>query len=63
MTDNPVLKRGDEGPDVARVQDLLNRDGAILEPDGDFGGGTEVAVREFQGRSGLNVSAVVDNPT
>jgi GH24 family phage-related lysozyme (muramidase) len=63
MADNPVLKRGDKSPDVARAQDLLNRDGAILEPDGDFGGGTEVAVREFQARSGLTVSAVVDNPT
>src|ERR1035441_6675882 len=63
MADNPVLKRGDKSPDVARAQDLLNRDGAILEPDGDFGSGTEVAVREFQARSGLTVSAVVDNPT
>jgi len=63
MVDDPVLKRGDKSPDVARAQDLLNRDGAILEPDGIFGGGTEVAVREFQGRSGLTVSAVVDSPT
>jgi GH24 family phage-related lysozyme (muramidase) len=63
MADNLVLKRGDKGPDVARAQDLLNRDGAILDTDGDFGGGMEVAVREFQVRSGLKVSAVVDDPT
>lgn len=63
MADNPLLKRGDKSPDVARAQDMLNRDSAILEPDGDFGGGTEAAVREFQARSGLTVSAVVDNPT
>ena len=63
MADNPVLKRGDKGPDVARAQDLLNRDGAILQADGDFGSGTEVAVREFQSRAGLTVSAAVDSPT
>jgi len=63
MAVNSLLKRGDKSPDVARAQDLLNRDGAILEPDGDFGGGTEAAVREFQARSGLTVSAVVDDPT
>ena len=63
MAANPVLKRGDNSPDVARAQDLLNRDGAILEPDGDFGGGTDLAVREFQARSGLTVSAVIDDPT
>ena len=63
VADNPVLKRGDKSSDVARAQDLLNRDGAILEADGAFGGGTEVAVREFQARSGLTVSAVIDDPT
>jgi peptidoglycan hydrolase-like protein with peptidoglycan-binding domain len=63
VADNPVLKRGDEGPDVARFQDLVNRDGAILQADGDFGSGTEVALREFQARSGLTVSAAVDGPT
>ena len=63
MPDNPVLKRGDKSLDVQRAQDLLNRDGAILDPDGDFGGGTEAAVREFQARFGLAVSGVADDST
>jgi peptidoglycan hydrolase-like protein with peptidoglycan-binding domain len=63
MPDNPVLKRGDKSPKVQQAQDLLNRDGAILDPDGDFGGGTEVAVGEFQARYALAVSGVIDVPT
>jgi putative peptidoglycan binding protein len=63
VADNRVLKRGDKGPNVARAQELLNRDGAILLADGDFGSATEVALREFQARSGLTVSAAVDGPT
>jgi hypothetical protein len=63
VADNPVLRQGDKGPTVARAQDLLNRDGAILEADADFGSATVVAVREFQARSGIIVSAAVDSPT
>ncbi len=31
-----VLRLRDNGADVIEAQDLLNRAGAILEPDGDF---------------------------
>jgi GH24 family phage-related lysozyme (muramidase) len=43
------LKLHDKGPDVAEAQELLNRNGAMLEADGAFGKSTEDAVREFQG--------------
>jgi len=49
------LKRHDKGPDVAEAQDLLNRNGAMLEADGDFGKGTDEAVREFQGAAATGV--------
>jgi len=58
-----VLKLHDKGPDVAEAQGLLNRNGAILEADGDLGSGTEDAVREFQGAVGLPVSGAVDAAT
>ena len=44
-----VLKLHDNGADVIEAQGLLNRAGAILEPDGDYGGGTEAAVRDASG--------------
>jgi len=63
MANDPLLKRGDQGPSVAEAQDLLNRSGAILDPDGDFGGGTEAAVREFQEAEKLTVNGQVDAAT
>jgi hypothetical protein len=62
---DPMLKRGDQGPSVIEAQDLLNRNGAILDADGDFGGGTEVAVREFQAAAvpSLPVTGVIDGAT
>lgn len=57
------LKLRDRGPDVIEAQGLLNRNGAILEPDGDFGTGTGDAVREFQRAAGLPVTAVIDAAT
>ena len=50
---DPLLKLHDKGVDVIEAQGLLNRNGAILDPDGDFGKGTETAVREFQAAAGL----------
>lgn len=58
-----LLKLKDKGVDVAEAQDLLNRDGAILDADGDFGGGTEKAVREFQAARTLRVSGAIDDAT
>ena len=48
---NPKLRKGDKGPEVARLQRLLNAAGASpqLTDDGDFGGKTKTAVIAFQG--------------
>jgi len=61
--ENPVLKREDKGQDVIAAQELLNRSGAILDPDGDFGMGTETAVREFQLMQGIPKTGIIDAAT
>ncbi len=48
----PLLRRGDQGPDVIRLQSLLNRVGAMLSPDGDFGAGTECGIKYAQDVAG-----------
>ncbi|MBK04897.1 MAG: hypothetical protein CL920_25035 [Deltaproteobacteria bacterium] len=50
-----VLKRGAKGTTVKELQQLLNRAGAspALTADGDFGRGTENAVKAFQRKHGL----------
>jgi hypothetical protein len=58
-----VLKVHDNGADVIEAQGLLNRAGAILDPDGSYGGGTEAAVREFQGANSLPVTGTIDANT
>ena len=60
---DPLLKLHDKGADVIEAQGLLNRNGAILDPDGDFGKGTETAVREFQAAAGLPDSGTIDAAT
>jgi len=57
------LSRGDTGLDVELAQGLLNRDGALLDEDGAFGGGTKIAVQACQTKAGLSASGVVDDPT
>jgi GH24 family phage-related lysozyme (muramidase) len=58
--DSPVLKRGDKSADVMEAQGLLNRNGAILDPDGSFGGESADAVREFQAGRGIPVTGIID---
>jgi hypothetical protein len=62
---DPILKRGDKGPGVIEAQTLLNRNGAIIDADGDFGKGTETAVREFQSGSlpALPATGIIDAAT
>jgi peptidoglycan hydrolase-like protein with peptidoglycan-binding domain len=60
---DPELKRKDKGANVTEAQELLNRNGAIIDPDGDFGGGTEDAVREFQAAAALPVTGIIDTAT
>jgi hypothetical protein len=59
----PELKVGDKFPTVAEAQALLDRDGALLMIDGDFGQSTFLAVREFQANHGLPVTGIVDDET
>ena len=49
-----IIRRGDKGPEVARVQKLL---GIII--DGDFGPATQIAVETFQQENNLTVDGVV----
>jgi Transglycosylase-like domain/Putative peptidoglycan binding domain len=53
-----VLKRGDRGPAVRRVQDRLR-----IEVDGYFGRGTELSVKRFQRSRGLEADGVVGPAT
>lgn len=54
------LKRGANEPEAKVLQSLLNRVGAMLKPDGDFGGGTERAVKYAQKVAGQQQSGVAD---
>lgn len=63
------LKRGEEGPEVVRLQDRLNNlgygraDGAALVENGKFGPNTEAAVIKFQKEHGLEGLGVVGPKT
>ena len=48
-----LLRRGDGGDAVRDLQRALNRLGALLVVDGDFGSGTEDAILEARARLGL----------
>lgn len=62
-TSRAVLRRGDRGAAVADWQNLLNRAGATIAVDGDFGPATDRATREFQSTAGLVVDGVVGPKT
>lgn len=57
-----TLRRGSHGPEVRRLQELLN---SRLQPlpklglDGEFGGRTDAMVRQYQTRAGLGIDGVV----
>ncbi|MGW4683490.1 penicillin-insensitive murein endopeptidase [Streptomyces sp. NPDC004244] len=55
----PTQSRGNKGSDVAALQYLLNAHGTSLGADGDFGPGTEAAVRAFQTAKGLGADGIV----
>ena len=60
----PVYRLGSKGPEVERIQMRLKELGHYRGPvDGDFGGGTESAVRTFQKTTGLTVDGVVGPQT
>ncbi|MGF1628747.1 MAG: peptidoglycan-binding protein [Kiloniellaceae bacterium] len=59
----PTLQRGAEGVEVQILQHRLNRIGALLSCDGDFGGGTEAALKEAQQLAGLPATGIADAAT
>ena len=59
----PTLERPSKDPAVEDLQRLLNRVGALLEVDGDFGPATERAVRDAQAEAGLPETGIADQAT
>lgn len=58
-----TVRQGSTGEAVRAAQTQLNRYGAGLAVDGQFGSGTDAAVRSFQGSHGLGVDGVVGPQT
>jgi peptidoglycan hydrolase-like protein with peptidoglycan-binding domain len=58
-----LLRMGSSGKQVREVQAALNRAGATLKIDGDFGPSTRDAVKVFQKAKGLKVDGVVGPAT
>ena len=56
----PELRRGADGAEVERLQSLMNKVGALLSVDGDFGPGTERAVKEVQKLAGQPATGIAD---
>jgi len=64
VTGKPILKAGSKGQDVKDLQTLLNKHGATLKVDGDFGTLTTSAVKDFQSKNPpLKVDGVVGPQT
>lgn len=55
-----TFKRGDTGQDVIQLQSELNKVGAMLVPDGDFGPGTERGVLYAQDIADQPMSGIAD---
>jgi peptidoglycan hydrolase-like protein with peptidoglycan-binding domain len=60
---DPVLVEGSQGTSVVHLQQLLNKFGANLQTDGDFGPATLAAVESFQRTHGLAANGVVASAT
>ena len=58
-----TLRRGDSGNEVLLLQDALNRAGARLTVDSNYGRGTVSAVENFQRSKGLNADGVAGPAT
>lgn len=63
VTSYPIVKSGSTGTYVKKAQELLNKHGASLNVDGDFGSLTLAAVKKFQKEKGLDVDGIVGPKT
>ena len=63
LNNYPTIRNGSRGNFVRILQYLLNWYGANLSVDGVFGGGTQVAVQQFQRENGLTVDGIVGKNT
>jgi peptidoglycan hydrolase-like protein with peptidoglycan-binding domain len=59
----PILKKGDKGIEVTKLQKYLIYKGYYLVADGDFGPITEAKVKEFQKANNLKITGYVDSVT
>lgn len=62
-TQRPTLRLGATGDYVKQAQALLNKHGATLTVDGDFGANTSAAVMAFQRANGLAADATIGGKT
>lgn len=58
-----TLNLGDRGPEVAALQDALNRHGALLDADGVFGLATRAALMAYQAKNRLAADGVAGPKT
>lgn len=58
-----VAKIGDNSPYIVDLQNMLIRKGYNIVADGIFGPRTEVAVKNFQDKSGLTITGRIDTDT
>lgn len=56
----PTLKRGDNGKEVKKLQTALNKVGAMLTPDGDFGPATRRGVLFAQDVAGHELTGIAE---
>jgi peptidoglycan hydrolase-like protein with peptidoglycan-binding domain len=63
MSAGEILKRGSKGSSVTALQGQLNTLGYDLATDGDFGHGTEDAVKHLQKSFGYTVDGIVGDGT
>lgn len=54
---------GSSGAGVRELQELLNQNGANIAVDGEYGGETEGAVRQYQQNNGLTVDGIAGDET
>lgn len=58
-----TVQSGSQGPEVFRVQRRLHQLKYLYKPDGNYGGVTDIALKYFQKKHGLNETGIADQAT